>query len=157
MIKKKMSEKPSYYATIPGYVRYDKDLKDKAKLLYGEITALSNKEGYCFASNNYFAELYEVSTQTIINMINNLVDKGYLERTIIYKEGTKEIEKRYLKIIEGGTQKILTRGTQKILTRGTQKFLWIIIQVLIIQVLIIVVLKTIVKIYLIIFKKMVLA
>ena len=121
MIKKKMSEKPSYYATIPGYVRYDKDLKDKAKLLYGEITALSNKEGYCFASNNYFAELYEVSTQTIINMINNLVDKGYLERTIIYKEGTKEIEKRYLKIIEGGTQKILTRGTQKILTRGTQK------------------------------------
>ncbi len=114
MIKKKMSEKPSYYATIPGYVRYDKDLKDKAKLLYGEITALSNKEGYCFASNNYFAELYEVSTQTIINMINNLVDKGYLERTIIYKEGTKEIEKRYLKIIEGGTQKILTRGTQKI-------------------------------------------
>ena len=109
-----MNEKPNYYAIIPGKVRYDNDLKDKAKLLYGEITALSNKEGYCYASNNYFAELYEVSIQTIINMINNLVDKGYLERTIIYKEGTKEVEKRYLKIIEGGTQNILTRGTQKI-------------------------------------------
>lgn len=115
-----MNEKPNYYAIIPGEVRYDPELKDKAKLLYGEITALSNKEGYCFASNTYFAELYNVSNQTIINMINNLVDKGYLERTIIYKKGTKEVEKRYLKIIEGGTQNILTRGTQKTLTRGTQ-------------------------------------
>lgn len=111
-----MNEKPNYYAIIPGEVRYDPELKDKAKLLYGEITALSNKEGYCFASNTYFAELYGVSNQTIINMINNLVDKGYLERTIIYKEGTKEVEKRYLKIIEGGTQNILTRGTQNIFT-----------------------------------------
>lgn len=111
-----MNEKPNYYAIIPGEVRYDPELKDKAKLLYGEITALSNKEGYCFASNTYFAELYNVSNQTIINMINNLVDKGYLERTIIYKKGTKEVEKRYLKIIEGGTQNILTRGTQNIFT-----------------------------------------
>ena len=109
-----MNEKPNYYAIIPGNVRYDPELKDKAKLLYGEITALSNKEGYCYASNNYFAELYGVTTQTIINMINNLIKKGYLERTIIYKEGTKEVEKRYLKIIEGGTKNILTRGTQKI-------------------------------------------
>lgn len=114
MIKKKMLEKPNYYAIIPGNVRYDPELKDKAKLLYGEITALSNKEGYCFASNTYFAELYGVSTQTIINMINNLVEKGYVERTITYKEGTQEVDKRYLKILEGGTQKILTRGTQKI-------------------------------------------
>ena len=111
-----MNEKPNYYAIIPGEVRYDPELKDKAKLLYGEITALSNKEGCCYASNTYFAELYNVSNQTIINMINNLVDKGYLERTIIYKKGTKEVEKRYLKIIEGGTQNILTRGTQNIFT-----------------------------------------
>lgn len=95
-----MEEKPSYYAIIPANVRYDNELKDKAKLLYGEITSLSTKEGYCYASNKYFANLYNVSTTTISLLIKNLVDKGYIESEIIYKEGTKEILKRYLKIIK---------------------------------------------------------
>ena len=95
-----MNEKPNYYAIIPANVRYDKELKDKAKLLYGEIVALSDKRGYCYASNKYFAELYEVSTTTISTLIKNLVEKGYIESEIIYKEGTKEILNRYLKIFK---------------------------------------------------------
>ena len=53
-----MTETPNYYAIIPSNVRYS-DLKPNAKLLYGEITALSNKHGFCFASNKYFANLYK--------------------------------------------------------------------------------------------------
>lgn len=97
-----MKDKPSYYSIIPADVRYDNELKDKAKLLYGEITSLSDKKGYCYASNKYFADLYNVSITTISLLIKNLVDKGYIEREIIYKEGTKEILNRYLKIIKGG-------------------------------------------------------
>ncbi len=74
-------EKPSYYAVIPANVRYDEELKDKAKLLFGEITALSNKDGVCFASNGYFAALYNVTERTIQNLIDNLVEKGYILRT----------------------------------------------------------------------------
>lgn len=94
-----MQEKPNYYAIIPAKVRYDKTLKDKAKLLYGEITSLSNLYGYCFSSNKYFADLYGVSTATISSLIKDLVDRGYLKREIIYKEGTKEILYRYLTIL----------------------------------------------------------
>ena len=91
--------KKSYYAIIPANVRYDKDLTDGAKLLYGEITALCNEKGYCWANNSYFSELYGVSKVTISNWIRQLREKGYIESEIIYKEGTKEIDKRYIKIL----------------------------------------------------------
>lgn len=91
-------EKPSYYAIIPANVRYDKRLTDKAKLLYGEITCLSNKTGECWASNQYFADLYGVSKQTISNTISLLIKYGYITSELIYKDGGKEVEKRVLKI-----------------------------------------------------------
>lgn len=86
----------SYYAIIPANVRYDKDLVPNAKLLYGEITVLCNEKGYCWASNQYFAELYNVSDRTIKNWISKLADKGYIQRSVKYREGTKEIEQRKL-------------------------------------------------------------
>ena len=102
-----MKEKPNYYSVIPANVRYDENLKDKAKLLYGEITSLSDRNGYCYASNRYFANLYNVSSTTISLLIKNLIDNGYIESQIIYKEGTKEILNRYLKIIKEGYLKKL--------------------------------------------------
>ena len=94
-----MEEKKSYYAIIPANVRYDSKLKDKAKLLYGEITALCNEKGYCWATNEYFASLYGVSKTTISLLIKNLIESGYVNSQIIYKEGTKEILYRYLSIV----------------------------------------------------------
>lgn len=91
--------KKNYYAIIPANVRYDKNLKDKAKLLYGEITALCNDKGYCWGTNNYFAELYGISKKTVSLLIKNLVESGYIKTEIIYKEGSKEILYRYLRII----------------------------------------------------------
>lgn len=96
-----MTDKPNYYAMLPAEVRYDKNLKDKAKLLYAEITALCNKDGYCYAKNRYFADLYGVSITTISILIKNLIENGYIFSEIIYKKGTKEIENRYLKIFKG--------------------------------------------------------
>ena len=97
----------NYYAIIPANVRYDKNLKDKAKLLYGEITALCNEKGYCWASNRYFAELYSVSIKTISTLIKNLIDNGYIYSEIIYKNGSKEIDKRYLKLTNNPIENIV--------------------------------------------------
>ena len=88
----------SYYAIIPANVRYDEELTPNAKLLYGEITALCNEKGYCWASNVYFAELYKVSKTSISKWISQLTAKGYITSKIIYRDGTKIIEERRLYI-----------------------------------------------------------
>ena len=95
-----MEEQKNYYAIIPANVRYDKELTPNAKLLYGEITALCNEKGYCWATNEYFASLYGVSKVSISKWISDLVEKEYIYSEIVYKEGTKEILNRYLTIVK---------------------------------------------------------
>lgn len=91
-------EQPNFYAIIPASVRYDKNLTANAKLLYGEITALCNQKGYCWANNKYFADLYSASIRSITRWINDLADGGYINIKLIYKNGTKEIEKRVIQL-----------------------------------------------------------
>lgn len=87
-------ESPSFYAILTADVRYDKSIPANAKLLFAEITALANKEGYCFASNNYFAKLYEVTPQAISKWVNLLQKAGYI--IIDYIRDGKEIKERHI-------------------------------------------------------------
>lgn len=103
-----------YYAIIPANVRYDNSLIPSAKLLYGEITALCNEKGYCWASNEYFANQYKVSKPTIQNWLKSLEEKGYIHREVKYKDSSKEIEVRYIRILGGGHQENLVGGHQEI-------------------------------------------
>ena len=106
-----MKEKPSYYAIIPAEVRYSKKLTPNAKLLYAEITALCNMNGKCTASTEYFCRLYEVSRASIQNWLKMLDDNGYIDRTVIYKQGSKEILHRYINLKDKGSINISTDNT----------------------------------------------
>jgi len=67
--------KPSFYAIIPADVRYA-DITPNAKLLYGEITALCSKEGFCWAGNSYFGNLYKVESRTVRRWLAELSKIG---------------------------------------------------------------------------------
>ncbi|MGN1351861.1 MAG: helix-turn-helix domain-containing protein [Clostridia bacterium] len=71
--------KISYYSIIPATVRYDKELKPAEKLLYGEVTALANRNGYCYAHNKYFVELYNVTNGTVSKWLSHLQKLGYIQ------------------------------------------------------------------------------
>jgi len=85
-------EQSSYYAVIPAFVRYCKDVPDGAKLLYGEITALCNEQGYCWASNKYFSDLYGKSGDTISRWISKLAQAGFI-LTIVDKPSPQKYRK----------------------------------------------------------------
>ena len=71
-------QKPGYWAVIPAAVRYDEKLTPNAKLLYAEISSLTDGTGYCFANNAYFQELYGLSERTIQNLLRALQLRGYI-------------------------------------------------------------------------------
>jgi len=106
-----MKEKPNYYAIIPAEVRYSKALTPNAKLLYAEITALCNMNGKCTASTEYFCRLYEVSRASIQNWLRLLEKNGYIIRDVIYRQGSKEILSRSIKLVDKPSLKMYTDNT----------------------------------------------
>ena len=91
---------PNYFGILPANVRYDKRLKPMEKILYTEITALSNAKGYCYATNSYFAKIYGVHKNTAGAWINNLEKYGFIVSRIIYESGTKNVKERQIYSID---------------------------------------------------------
>lgn len=86
-------EQPSYFSILTADVRYDKRLSDFARLLYSDITALCNKQGYCSATNDYFAQIFGKSRRTISATIASLAETGYIEIEII-RDGSNAVVTR---------------------------------------------------------------
>jgi len=114
-----MIQKPNYYAILSAEVRYDNNLRPNVKLLYAEITALCNMNGVCFASNKYFGDLYNKSKGAISGWVSELVKYGYIKVEYTYKEGSKEIEHRYIKILKGGIIENINPPLKKTLKSNT--------------------------------------
>ena len=94
------NEQPNYYSILTANVRYDNNLKANEKLLFSEITALSNKYGYCTASNKYFSNLFQADERSIRRWISNLKQHGYIKMNLITKD--KEIIARRIYPMSGG-------------------------------------------------------
>ena len=95
-----MSEKEDnvgYYSIIPATILYNKGLKANEKLLYAIITSLSNKEGYCFATNKYLAEKLGVNHKTVSSWISDLQKRKFIIVEQIRNEN-KQIIKRKIYI-----------------------------------------------------------
>lgn len=100
---------------IPAEVWLNDDLTLLEKVFLVEIDSLDNEEG-CFASNDYFAKFFKLSKNRCSEVIKSLEKKGLVNISYIYKENTKLIEKRIIKVfeksnigirnIEGGTRNI---------------------------------------------------
>ena len=87
---------------IPRDIWLNKDLSITEKCFLAEIDSLGGSEEGCFASNQYFAEFFNLSKERARKIIGELNKKGYLEITLTYKEASKEVDQRIIKLIGYG-------------------------------------------------------
>lgn len=76
-----------------------KELTMVEKLFLSEINNLDNEHG-CYASNNYFADIFQLTPGRCSQVINSLKKKGLISIKMIKKGGM--IEKRVLRILNTG-------------------------------------------------------
>ena len=66
--------------------------------MFSEISALTNKTGECWASNKYFAEVFDQSERTLTRSISTLKELGYVQLKLEF-DG-KAITKRTIFIVK---------------------------------------------------------
>ena len=93
-----MSEKPNYFAVLPSDVRYNKKLSPMERLLYAEITCLTNHKGYCWASNAYFGRLFDRNPKSISRNLQNLSLHNYIKIYLV-KDDKKNVDKRIISLV----------------------------------------------------------
>jgi len=93
-----MAERNFKGVWIPKEIWLAKELGWSEKVLLVEIDSLDGENG-CFASNEYLADFFKLSKDRISKMISSLRDKGYITVQLVYKEGTKQIDKRIIRIV----------------------------------------------------------
>ena len=82
---------------IPKEIWLSKELTLTEKVFLTEIESLDNSDG-CFASNEHFATFFNLSKNRCSEIVKSLEKKGYVDIKYIYKENSKEILKRIIRI-----------------------------------------------------------
>jgi hypothetical protein len=86
----------SYFAIIPTIILERKDIKPNCKLLYAEISSLTKKNGECWATNNYLAEMLGLSETSITELLIILKKKNLV---IVELRKDEEGTHRIIKIV----------------------------------------------------------
>lgn len=101
---------------INRHVWLNPELTIHEKFLLVEIDSLDN-ESSCFASNDYFAEFMGVDARSIQRNIQSLIKKGYLDRKLIFKPNSKEVEKRLLTVTQNINNEVVTKVSPGVVTK----------------------------------------
>lgn len=99
--------KPGFYAVIPADVRYDERIPPNAKLLYAEISALSDASGVCNAGDEWFLRNYGLSDRTVRRLLSALEEAGYIKTETVREPETGQITGRGIYLGAAYAAKIL--------------------------------------------------
>jgi len=78
-----------YYTILTEKVRYDKNLSWFSKVLFSEISSLTSKLGYCWATNEGLGDKLGVSKTTVIRAISDLKKTEYIKTFVVDRNKRK--------------------------------------------------------------------
>ena len=114
----KTVKRSNWDSLLPAAVRYDSRLKGDAKVLYSEILLLSNKAGYCYATDQHLAALFDAGQRTITRHIAELKKYGYIK--IETKRQGKRVTERHIYPLELPKTSIFQNG-KSVISRDSAK------------------------------------
>lgn len=91
---------PKYFIQVPLEELKPLDLSSTDKLVYGTVYTMLNVTGKCFMGNKAIADSLGLKPATVSKSISKLADAGLISVQLIYKEGTKQIERRYITLCD---------------------------------------------------------
>lgn len=104
---------------IPREIWLSRELTIQEKIMLVEIDSLDNDEG-CWAQNRYFAEFFGLSERRVQTVLKSLKDKGFIDIGYTYKQGTKEIDKRTIRITPTAYPRPFIPGVQETTPGGEE-------------------------------------
>ncbi|MCL0312822.1 DnaD domain protein [Apilactobacillus sp. TMW 2.2459] len=91
-----MTQNTRYFLQVPVANVSGKNLTSTEKLVYGHIFTILNANDKCFISNKRIGENIEVSERSVSRAVSKLKSIGLIDVNLVYKENSKEVEKRYI-------------------------------------------------------------
>lgn len=86
---------------IPERLYLTREFTPNEKFLLIEIYSLTKKKNReCFANNKHFADFVGLKENTVQKMMLKFENAGYIKRNYEYREGTKEIDRRTIKLTQ---------------------------------------------------------
>lgn len=83
---------------IPDRLYLTREFTPNEKFVLIEIYSLTRKDRLCYATNKHFSDFVGLSESAIKKMMAKFEKLGYISRTIEYKNGSKEIIRRFIKL-----------------------------------------------------------
>lgn len=111
--------KESNYIVIQSFMVNELGLKGNELIIYAIIYGFSQTENQYFTGSLRYLEAWTNSTkQTVLNSLNALVKKGYIEKRSQIINGVKKVDYRYKNLT--GVVKKFDRGGKKILPNNKE-------------------------------------
>ncbi|MCR4790713.1 MAG: helix-turn-helix domain-containing protein [Treponemataceae bacterium] len=93
------------FIIVPDFVIQDTSIPEGEKLLFGEIASNSLEKGFCWFSNKYLMQRFNIGERTASRWVNDLKHKGYINVVVQHRNNSKEIEERQIRV--NTSQKLL--------------------------------------------------
>lgn len=86
------------FIIVPDFIIEDFTIPDGEKLLFGEIASNSLEKGFCWFSNKYLMERFNIGERTASRWVNDLRKKGYITIKIVKRKDSQEVDERQISV-----------------------------------------------------------